>query len=148
MTLLKIWSSGRSVLGRRCFGLKYFRAEVFPAWSISGLKYFRAEVGIGPKYYLGRSIPWAKLCLWPKHVWGQSDCGAKVVLGPHWVWACKLSTIKSLKINLTSPYWLATTSQATLKWIAIFLNGTYWFLTFLFFWWRGGDGTLNVYVIT
>ena len=49
------------------------------------LKYSRAKVGIGPKYYLGRSIPQAEMCLGPKYALGQSECGAKVVLGPNWV---------------------------------------------------------------
>ena len=66
MTLLKIWSSGRSVLGRSCFGLKYFWAEVFPGWSISGLKYFRAVV------FPGWSRHWAKVLLGLKYVWGHT----------------------------------------------------------------------------
>ena len=28
-----------------------------------GPKLFKAEVGIGSKYYWGRSVPWAKMCL-------------------------------------------------------------------------------------
>ena len=51
MTILKIWFSGQSVLGRSCFGPKYIRDKV----------------GIGPKYYLGRSIPRAEMCLGPKY---------------------------------------------------------------------------------
>ena len=52
---------------------------------VLGAKYFRTEVGIGPKYYWGRSIPQVEMCLGPKYTWGQSECGAKVVLGPNWV---------------------------------------------------------------
>ena len=48
------------VLGPKCIGPKYI-------W---------AKVGFGPKYSLGRNVPW-----------GQSECGAKVVLGPNWMWA-------------------------------------------------------------
>ena len=43
-----------------------------------GPKYFRAEVGIGPKYYWGQSIPHVEMCLGLKYAWGQSGLGAKV----------------------------------------------------------------------
>ena len=55
MTPLKIWLTGRSVLGRSCLRPKYF-------W---------AEVGIRPKYHWGQNIPQAKMCLKLKYVWGQ-----------------------------------------------------------------------------
>ena len=59
---MTLWSSGRSAFGQSCF------------W----LKYIRPKVGIGLKYYCGRSIPRAKMCLGPKYAWGQSGLGAKL----------------------------------------------------------------------
>ena len=73
MTLLKIWFMSWSVLGLSCFRPKYIRAKV----------------GIGPKYYLSRSIPRAEMCLRPKYAWGQSEWGAKVLFRPNWVWAVR-----------------------------------------------------------
>ena len=103
MTLLKVWSPGRSVVGRSLSGRSCFRVEVFPGRSISGSKYFRAEVFSGPKYFLGWSIHRAEVFSGPKLFPGRSCFRAEVVSGqnisgpkwvsgqavsgPYWVWA-------------------------------------------------------------
>ena len=89
MTLLKIWFMSWSVLGLSCFRPKYIRAKV----------------GIGPKYYLSRSIPRAEMCLRPKYAWGQSEWGAKVLFRPNWVWAVRCPCPPWSKKNLQDlPY--------------------------------------------
>ena len=69
MTLLKIWSLGWSVLGRSCFGLKYFQAEVG-----IGLKYYWEEVFLGSNCASGRSMFGAKVSVGPKWSWGHTVC--------------------------------------------------------------------------
>ena len=98
MTLLKVWSPGRSLAGRSLSGRSILWAEVVsgpkyisgpkysPGWSCFGPKYFRAKV------FRAEVFP------------GRSECRAKAVSGPNWVWAKKSTE----KIDLS---WLLSKSQ-------------------------------------
>ena len=66
MRLLNLWKVQKDTFEKLVLGL------------CIGPKLFRAKVGIRQKYYLGRSIPWAKMCLGLKYDWDQSECGAKL----------------------------------------------------------------------
>ena len=92
MTLLKVWSPGRSLVGRSLSGQSISRPKY-----ISGPKYYlgrscfraevykRAEVFSGPKYF--RAKVFRAKVFWAEVFLGRSECRAKAVSGPNWVWA-------------------------------------------------------------